>query len=69
MTLENDLVAKIKRLHYSDKWPIGTIAAQLDIHHSAVRRVIALDILEKTLGPVHPDTLQAGRILEFLNRD
>lgn len=47
MTLENDLVAKIKRLHYSDKWPIGTIAAQLDIHHSAVRRVIALDILEK----------------------
>lgn len=47
MTLDNDLAAKIKRLHYSDKWPIGTIAAQLNVHHSAVRRIIELETLEK----------------------
>jgi transposase len=32
--------AAILRLHHAEKWPIGTIAAQLGHHHSTVRRVL-----------------------------
>jgi transposase len=33
--------AEILRLHHAEKWKIGTIATQLGIHHSTVRRVLA----------------------------
>lgn len=33
--------AEILRLHHAEKWPVGTIAAQLGHHHSTVRRVLA----------------------------
>ena len=33
--------AEILRLHHAEKWPIGTIACQLHVHHSTVRRVLA----------------------------
>ena len=36
-----DREAEILRLHHVEKWPIGTIAAQLHLHHSTVRRVLA----------------------------
>ncbi|TPV97189.1 MAG: IS21 family transposase [Myxococcales bacterium FL481] len=32
--------AEILRLHFAEKWPMGTIARQLGIHHSVVRRVL-----------------------------
>ena len=35
------LQADILRLHHAERWPIGTIAAQLRVHHSTVRRVLA----------------------------
>jgi transposase len=35
------LEAEILRLHYSEGWPIGTIARQLRVHHGTVRRVLA----------------------------
>jgi transposase len=35
------LEAEILRLHQVEHWPIGTIAAQLRVHHSTVRRVLA----------------------------
>ena len=35
------LEAEILRLHHAEHWPIGTIAAQLRVHHSVVRRVLA----------------------------
>jgi transposase len=35
------LEAEILRLHHSEHWPVGTIAAQLRVHHSTVRRVLA----------------------------
>jgi transposase len=35
------LEAEILRLHHSEHWPIGTIASQLRVHHSTVRRVLA----------------------------
>ncbi|GAC1352499.1 MAG: hypothetical protein NVSMB1_15950 [Polyangiales bacterium] len=33
--------AEVLRLHHAEKWPIGTIARQLGLHHSTVRRVLA----------------------------
>jgi IS30 family transposase len=33
--------AEVLRLHHAERWPIGTIARQLMLHHSTVRRVLA----------------------------
>jgi IS30 family transposase len=30
--------AEVLRLHHAEKWPIGTIARQLRLHHSTVSR-------------------------------
>jgi len=32
--------AEIVRLYHGEKWPIGTIAAQLGVHHTTVQRVL-----------------------------
>jgi len=36
-----DREAEILRLYHAEKWCIGTIATQLGVHHSTVRRVLA----------------------------
>jgi hypothetical protein len=35
-----EIEAQILRLHHVEKWPVGTIAHQLSIHHSVVDRVL-----------------------------
>ena len=40
MTTPKDIEAEIRRLHTAEKWPIGTIARQLNVHHSVVGRVL-----------------------------
>ena len=35
-----EIEAKILRLHHAEKWPVGTIAAQLQIHPDVVIRVL-----------------------------
>ena len=39
--ISKELEAKILRLYHIEKWKIGTISAQLHVHHLAVRRVLA----------------------------
>lgn len=46
MTLDEDLRAKIRRLHYAEHWPVGTIASQLDVHHDTIRRAVGLLTLD-----------------------
>lgn len=41
MTYPPQHTAEILRLFHAERWPIGTIASQLGIHHSVVRRVLA----------------------------
>ncbi len=41
MVTPPDIEAQILRYYHAEKWTIGTIAAQLHIHHGVVRRVIA----------------------------
>ena len=46
------LEAEILRLHHAEHWPIGTIAAQLRVHHGTVRRVLAQAGVEVRRTPV-----------------
>jgi transposase len=40
MTIPRELEVRILRLFAAERWPVGTIAAQLDVHHEVVERVI-----------------------------
>ena len=40
MVISRELEVEILRLYHAERWSIGTIAAQLRIHHSTVRRVL-----------------------------
>lgn len=39
--IPTELEARILRLSHAEHWPIGTLARQLGVHHSTVRRVLA----------------------------
>ena len=38
--ISKELEAEVLRLHHAEKWPVGTIASQLHLHHSTVTRVL-----------------------------
>lgn len=40
MTISTELTANIMRYYHVEKWRVGTIARQLNIHHSVVTRVL-----------------------------
>ena len=39
MTVTEDIEAEIRRLHYAEHWPVGTVASQTQQHADVVRRV------------------------------
>ena len=41
MAINKDLEARILRYHFVEKWRVGTIALQLNVHHSVIDRVIS----------------------------
>ena len=43
MVIRSEVEAEILRLHHVEKWPIGTIAGHLQVHHDVVARVITTD--------------------------
>ncbi|MEQ1582431.1 MAG: IS21 family transposase, partial [Steroidobacteraceae bacterium] len=43
MTVTEDIEAEIRRLHFAEHWPVGTIASQTQQHADVVRRVLGLD--------------------------
>jgi transposase len=38
--ISKEIEAEIVRLYHGEKWPIGTIAGQLGLHHTTVQRVL-----------------------------
>jgi transposase len=54
------LEAEILRLYHAEKWPVGTIAGQLGVHHSVVRRVLAQD------GTVEPKRSRSTRLDPYI---
>lgn len=41
MTISDDIKANILRYHHVEKWRVGTIARQLNVHHTTVKRVLS----------------------------
>ena len=61
-----DIEAQILRFYHAEKWTIGTIARQLHIHHSVVRRVLAQSGLPRVGPPPRPSQIDA--YLPFIRR-
>jgi transposase len=55
-----ELEAEIVRKHLVERWPIGTIATQLGVHHSVVRRVL------RQHGQIAPAGRRASMVDAFL---
>lgn len=51
--ISSEVEAAILRLHHAERWPIGTIATQLGVHHDVVERVLRQDGLPPAV-PVRP---------------
>jgi transposase len=54
MTLSQEKENQILRYHFVEHWKVGTIATQLNLHHSVVDRVLAqagMPKIERTLRP------------------
>lgn len=64
MTISPELEAQILRYHHVEKWPIGTIAKQLRVHHTTVSRVLAQAGLPRILH--HPKRSKADPFLPFI---
>jgi hypothetical protein len=50
VTLPLDVVTRIRRLHFAEHWKVGTIAAQLGVHHEAVRHAIGIQGAGEAVG-------------------
>ncbi len=50
MTLPLEVVTRIRRLHFAEHWPVGTIAEQLGVHHEAVERAIGVRGAGESVG-------------------
>jgi transposase len=64
MTAPIDVEAEIRRLHYAEHWPVGTVATQVAVHGDVVRRVLGLDTRPRTLAKPRP--LLAAPYHDFL---
>lgn len=54
----DDVSARIRRHFFAEHWKIGTIVAELGVHHDTVRRAIASDTFNRSLTkPVPPSLL------------
>jgi transposase len=60
MSISPDLEAQILRYHFVEKWPIGTIARQLHVHHGSVERVL------RQAGVPRSQTVRTSRINSYL---
>ena len=66
MVTPPDIEAQILRFYHAEKWTMGTIARQLHIHHSVVRRVLAQAGLPR-VGPP-PRASQIDAYLPFIRQ-
>lgn len=57
VAISPELEAQILRYFHVEKWPVGTIARQLGVHHGTVDRVLSQAGLPKALRPHRPSRL------------
>jgi transposase len=70
MTISDELTAKILRYYHVEKWRVGTIANQLNIHHSVVTRVLNQSGISKAMHTTRESIIAPFMrfILETLNK-
>src|SRR3954454_1526425 len=66
MVTPAEIEAQILRYYHAEKWKVGTIAQQLQIHHSVVRRVLAQAGLPR--GGASPRPAQIDLCLPFIRQ-
>ena len=59
MVTPPDIEAQILRYYHVEKWRVGTIAGQLHVHHSVVKRVLAQAGLPRIGPPARPSQIDA----------
>lgn len=64
MTISDDLEAKILRYFHVEKWKIGTIARQLRVHHSVIKRLLVQSGNAKVSQVMRPSRLDP--FLQFI---
>jgi transposase len=57
MALTPELEAQILRYHHVEKWPIGTIARHLHVHHGSVERVLRQAGLPRSSTSIRPSRI------------
>jgi transposase len=70
VTVNKECESEILRLVQAEKWPEGTVASELGVHHDVVTRVLAQDASGQPAREPRPSKLDAykGFILEQLER-
>ena len=48
--IDKEKETEIVRLFHAEKWPVGTIATQLRVHHATVRQVVRPENPSPTTG-------------------
>ncbi len=56
MTITLDLTAQILRYHHAERWPVGTISSQLNVHRETVIRVL----IQAGASPIIPAQRPSG---------
>lgn len=64
MKVRDEREAEILRLHHAERWPVGTIARQLGVHASVVRRVLAQ--AQRIVVELGPRRSKADAYLPFI---
>ena len=59
MVTPPDIEAQILRYYHAEKWTVGTIARQLHVHHTVVRRVLAQAGLPEIGAAPRPSQIDA----------
>ena len=54
-----ELRARIRRLHFAEHWPVGTIAAELGVHHETVQRALDADWVRSGAGRTNKASILA----------
>lgn len=60
--IASEIAARIRRLYFAEHWKIGTIAAELSVHHDTVRRAIGSERFNQArTRPVPPSIVDPYR--------
>jgi transposase len=60
--IDVEVVAKIRHLHYAERWPVGTIASTLGLHHETVKRAL----VSEARAPAAPRVSLFDPYVEFV---